>query len=110
MTDLTYLTELAKRATPGPWFVSDQKRVGYTVAKIASAAAVKSDVPDNGDPFADADFIAAANPQAILWLIAEVERLRSALLDVRDAFSNADAECFAATIGAINAALEGGGR
>lgn len=42
-------------------------------------------------------------------LIAEVERLRGALLEVREAFANADAECFAATIGAIDAALEGGG-
>lgn len=43
-------------------------------------------------------------------LKAENEALRSALLEVRDAFSNADAKCFAATIGAIDAALEGGGR
>lgn len=43
-------------------------------------------------------------------LIAENEQLRGALIEVRDSFAKVDAECFAATIWAIDAAMSKGGQ
>lgn len=75
MTDTNKLKELAERATPTGW-THDADR--YVVAQ--------SDQVNDGwniclcegpDSKKNRDFIAAANPQAILGLIAEVERLES---------------------------------
>lgn len=61
MTDTNKLKELAERAHPdAEWFI-----------------ARNLDHPNIDKPAAS--FIAAANPKAILGLIAEVERLRSAI-------------------------------
>ena len=51
------------------------------------------------------EWIAVANPQAILGLISEIERLRNALNMIRNHTS-----VTANQIGMIDAALEGGGR
>ncbi|MFU2841873.1 hypothetical protein ACM7N6_28840 [Pseudomonas aeruginosa] len=72
MTDINKLKELAVRAlpfAPGEWFVEsgiDQVRdcANDFVCETGEDEPIK------------ASFIAAANPQAILKLIAEVERLR----------------------------------
>ncbi|HEJ2268215.1 TPA: hypothetical protein SLW25_001540 [Pseudomonas aeruginosa] len=82
MTDTNKLKELAERATPTGW-THDADR--YVVAQ--------SDQVNDGwniclcegpDSKKNRDFIAAANPQAILGLIAEVERLASALQEAGD--------------------------
>ena len=83
--DLTKLKELAKRATPGPWtlyvpenYQGPEELPGYGVECVEGRAIIWGALePETGCQFdRDAEFIAAANPQAILGLIAEVERLR----------------------------------
>ena len=68
MTDLTKLKELAERSTPGEWEM-DGWEVGPASEPNASIAKCSKRE--------DAAWIAAANPQAILGLISEVERLRA---------------------------------
>lgn len=83
MTDINRLKELAERAlpyAPGCWFVEngmDQVRDGEDgfVCETGEDEPVK------------AEFIAAANPQAILGLIDEVERLEAELSQCASALS-----------------------
>ncbi|WP_201720753.1 hypothetical protein [Pseudomonas aeruginosa] len=75
MTDINKLRELAVRAlpfAPGEWFVEN----GIDQVRDCANDFVCETGED--DPI-KASFIAAANPQAILKLIAEVERLRIGL-------------------------------
>ncbi|MGZ2875425.1 hypothetical protein AAEQ99_22125 [Pseudomonas aeruginosa] len=75
MTDINKLKELAVRAlpfAPGEWFVEN----GIDQVRDCANDFVCETGED--DPI-KASFIAAANPQAILKLIAEVERLRTRL-------------------------------
>ncbi|EPB7008681.1 TPA: hypothetical protein SHT49_002575 [Pseudomonas aeruginosa] len=75
MTDINKLKELAVRAlpfAPGEWFVEN----GIDQVRDCANDFVCETGED--DPI-KASFIAAANPQAILKLIAEVERLRIGL-------------------------------
>ncbi|HDZ3372121.1 hypothetical protein I5J06_00580 [Pseudomonas aeruginosa] len=72
MTDINKLKELAVRAlpfAPGEWFVEN----GIDQVRDCANDFVCETGED--DPI-KASFIAAANPQAILKLIAEVEHLR----------------------------------
>ncbi|HFT8622245.1 hypothetical protein [Pseudomonas aeruginosa] len=75
MTNINKLKELAVRAlpfAPGEWFVENG------IDQVRDCA--NDFVCETGeDEPIKASFIAAANPQAILGLIAEVERLRSRL-------------------------------
>ncbi|HCF9584614.1 TPA: hypothetical protein NI656_005492 [Pseudomonas aeruginosa] len=75
MTDINKLKELAVRAlpfAPGEWFVENG------IDQVRDCA--NDFVCETGeDEPIKASFIAAANPQAILNLIAEVERLRIGL-------------------------------
>ncbi|WP_277963879.1 ead/Ea22-like family protein [Pseudomonas sp. RIT-To-2] len=68
MTDYTELKRLAEAATPGPW----QTEQAYPIVQPAYPArgSIASALI-----WQDAHFIAAANPAAILALIAENERL-----------------------------------
>ncbi|GAB3484333.1 ead/Ea22-like family protein [Azotobacter salinestris] len=82
MADIENLKRLAEAATPGPWSVGDANRderdIGiHGVGEGSIVADVCVDVW--GDPDANADFIAAANPAAILELIAENEALKARL-------------------------------
>ncbi|MFK1287947.1 ead/Ea22-like family protein [Pseudomonas aeruginosa] len=88
MTDHAELRRLAKAATPGPWtlyvpedYQGPDELPGYGVECAEGRAIVWGALePETGCQFdRDAEFIAAANPQAILKLIAEVERLRIGL-------------------------------
>lgn len=93
MTDLTKLKELAERATPGPWVStesaeSEHERWVMTSDQQWSICATHSGAQGADCAQDNADFIAAANPQAILGLIAEVDRLRErlqALIHISDA-------------------------
>lgn len=80
MTNLTELKKLAEAATPGPWSAYDDSRstgrmeitaMGKTVARIYKS------VPAEDWP--NACFIAAANPQALLQMIAVMEQMAGAL-------------------------------
>ncbi|HEC0389240.1 TPA: hypothetical protein R1R58_006586 [Pseudomonas aeruginosa] len=75
MTDINKLRELAVRAlpfAPGEWFVEN----GIDQVRDCANDFVCETGED--DPI-KASFIAAANPKAILGLIAEVERLKAEL-------------------------------
>lgn len=88
MTDTNKLKELAERATPGPWQADQLAVTADTRTQVCCGQAYMECCGDpeiEGEEFDPvcsatseplADFIAAANPQAILGLIAEVERLR----------------------------------
>lgn len=79
MTDHTKLKELALAATPGPWINgndddSDSCLVGPHRDGIVSRPVVKLSSE------CDAEYIAAANPAAVLALIAEVEKWKQAAI------------------------------
>lgn len=85
MTDLTQLEALARAATPGEWHVWGDTditavHVESTVAGDTYTIAVAEGWNGNGK--ANAAYIAAANPAAILALI---ERVRVAEADATDA-------------------------
>ena len=86
--DLDQLEALAKAATPGPWTACDYgsydgKAEGWYVDTTADKADIAPDAGgiqpnhwDTGRGRRDMQFIAAANPEAVLALIAEVRALR----------------------------------
>lgn len=71
MSDHSELKRLAEAATPGPWVktIDGVMPVGEKFGIFGNAAAT------NGE--ANRKFIAAANPAAVLDLIAELENLRA---------------------------------
>ncbi|MCV0061493.1 ead/Ea22-like family protein [Pseudomonas aeruginosa] len=87
MTDLTKLKELAERATPGPWSCNRHWAiVGGPILEFTNGAAQQQIAMACGQSWMhdeelrnNAEWIAAANPAAVLELIAEVERLRTRL-------------------------------
>lgn len=70
MTDYTELKRLAEAATPGPWY----QHGGIMQVLSHDCETVCETFEDDGE-CPDAQFIAAANPAAVLALIAENERL-----------------------------------
>lgn len=87
MNDIQKLEELAKHATPGPWAVaSDWSRYAVYQKATPHKRVVCTGNQNNNDlwvnaPWSgcdsrDADFIAAANPAALLELTAELKSLR----------------------------------
>ncbi|MGT9674336.1 ead/Ea22-like family protein [Pseudomonas aeruginosa] len=87
MTDLTKLKELAERATPWPWSCNRHWAiVGGPILEFTNGAAQQQIAMACGQSWMhdeelrnNAEWIAAANPAAVLELIAEVERLRTRL-------------------------------
>nr|WP_058164264.1 ead/Ea22-like family protein [Pseudomonas aeruginosa] len=82
------MKELAERATPGPWSAAWEEGDDtawpnlFPVIQAGNGEVVIGNegfYTDLEQDKANATFCAAANPQAILGLIAEVERLRSRL-------------------------------
>lgn len=118
MTDLTKLKELAERASVGDWSyspcVADKHFLGQVWNGSGESLCIMDHMTEQAN--SDGEFIAAANPQAILGLIAEVERLRGTLLMVQNAMTgtlrNAHGieSLTTEAIAEIDAALEGGGR
>jgi hypothetical protein len=73
MSMTNQLEELAKRATPGPWHWDEDER-------DLLAQSLELVWGTDGDPeIADAEFIAAANPQMVLTLIERVKTAEAAL-------------------------------
>ena len=74
MTDLTTLRRLAEAATPGPWYLhtSDDTLVSSESGEIVQAQGEY--MIEYASMEADAAYIAAANPQAILALLDRLER------------------------------------
>lgn len=103
--DLAKLKALAEAATPGPWryrpdkyddwgYVrgpsDDEIDIGWTIAVVSAGRHVSVAEKDEHrrtetDPYGDnAQFIAAANPTAVLALIDRVEELERALKPFAD--------------------------
>ncbi|MGO2705614.1 MAG: ead/Ea22-like family protein [Pseudomonas helleri] len=74
MTDHSELKRLAEAATPGPWY----QHGGIMQVLSHDCETVCETFEDDGE-CPDAQFIAAANPAAVLALIAENERLKNRL-------------------------------
>ena len=88
--DLTKLREIAEAATPGPWesVVStySSEYGDYKGARIPGVAEEISDYYIGTVPplyVDDAAHIAAFDPPTALLLIDEIERLRTALIELR---------------------------
>jgi len=80
MTDLDELKALAEAATPGPWFLDAGGDTGvYTEARVSDTS---TDVAWSYRR-EDEKFIAAANPAAVLDLIARVERAEAERVDLQ---------------------------
>lgn len=86
MADYSELRRLSEAATPVPWAgehdVYSASGQGERICKMATAE--------------DSAFISAANPAAVLALIAENEKLRKALATIRDESSDLGACEYAA--------------
>lgn len=84
MTTHKNLRELALAATSGEWTYEPQpphpERVWRGIRIIADV------IGDSAETQANAAFIAAANPQAVIELLDEVESLRDALKTITDLF------------------------
>jgi hypothetical protein len=72
MTDYSELKRLAEEATPGPW-KAQHPNAGQRGSEVADASGLNQICADLGPTHAL--YIAAANPAAVLALIAENERL-----------------------------------
>ncbi|MFG8819797.1 ead/Ea22-like family protein [Pseudomonas aeruginosa] len=87
MTDHAELRRVAEAATPGPWSCNRHWAiVGGPILEFTNGAAQQQIAMACGQSWMrddelrnNAEFIAAANPQAILGLIDEVERLKAEL-------------------------------
>lgn len=77
MTDHSELKRLAEAATPGPWY----QHGGIMQVLSHDCETVCETFEDDGE-CPDAQFIAAANPAAVLALIAESERIESERADL----------------------------
>lgn len=92
-TDTKTLRELAEAATPGGWRIHDRSSTTVIGGKIGHAIAACGQHADNtrdGESLflelqGNAAFIAAANPETVIGLLDEVERLREALEHERNA-------------------------
>lgn len=83
MTDYTELKQLAEKASPGPWWIDSHGMTMMSMPGLkvvfnhpAEGAAVRNEETGNLSHWRndwDASYIAAANPAAILALIAENE-------------------------------------
>lgn len=85
------LKQLAEAATPGPWEVSGtgqqvlkEADVPYGNQRICETNSMASHYPGKTSCWANLSFIAAANPQAVLGLIARIEKLEAALTQMAD--------------------------
>lgn len=91
MTDkFAGLREALENATPGPWglLAVEDGSISHLVPVTPDRDSLLTVVHEDGIPFGcvyhdhDAAYIAAANPQAIAALLAEIDRLRSALSSI----------------------------
>ncbi|CAB5569850.1 ead/Ea22-like family protein [Pseudomonas aeruginosa] len=84
--DTNKLKELAERATPGPWVVDAQQsgaifniesESGDLCIAMSQENPASTRLEMNEQRRVNAEFIAAANPQAILALLDEIDRLKA---------------------------------
>lgn len=75
--DLDAIEKLAKEATPGPWR-SVPGVLSWVLVPLAGGVNGRVDLDMSNLP--NAEFVAAANPSAVLDLIAEIRRMRKQAL------------------------------
>ena len=111
MTDTKELRKLAEAATPGPWnYYDDSLSTGRIeiVALGKTVTRIYRSVPEEDG--ANAEFIAAANPQTVIALLDTIEAQAALLMQCRDTlvevmYSNCTdvaREKYMATIAALN--------
>lgn len=79
MIDVQKLRDLAERAVGGPW---NHSRVVSVDTALGTPIAITVPRQHDGEAAANGAYIAAANPQAVLALLDEVERLRDYLIQI----------------------------
>lgn len=88
MIDLNKLEELAKAATPGPW---EKSSLGCGIVGLKAANKQWAFASDDSDAnLRNAGFSAAANPAAVMELIALIRRQDAELADARGQVENLD--------------------
>ncbi|OPA56531.1 ead/Ea22-like family protein [Pseudomonas aeruginosa] len=99
--DTNKLKELAERATPGPWVVDAQQsgaifniesESGDLCIAMSQENPASTRLEMNEQRRVNAEFIAAANPQAILALLDEIDRLKAENEALRGALQAVQAE------------------
>lgn len=80
--DWRELRALAQKATPGEWRVVSGNWEFHERLVTRNNRLVVTAGGDDGDP--NLAYIAAASPTRVLALLAELDRLREALADIRD--------------------------
>ena len=87
MTDMEKLRTLAEAATPGPWVSGDPSFGNGNAQMIVSISdrAMGRDIqgPNLHPALFDVEFIAAANPAAVLGLLDQIDAAESKLAAVR---------------------------
>lgn len=84
MTELDRLLELALRATPGPWFWTDEDG-DFQMRCLSPGILVIDNTPGSGGPWGDeidqanAAYIAAASPDRVKALVMRLKRAEEAL-------------------------------
>jgi hypothetical protein len=77
--DLTELKRLAEAASKLPWYVAKKTRSSNFVVEADPSLKIVQTFGNSFGAENDAAFIAASNPQAVLSLIARVEKAEAAL-------------------------------
>lgn len=74
MTDYTELKRLAEAATPGPWY-----QHGGIMQVLNDGCETVCETFENDGDCPDAQFIAAANPTAVMALISDLDEARNGM-------------------------------
>ena len=73
--DTTKLSEMAQKATPGPWLL---RATSWNLYLVSAGREGHGSIVDTAySRRNDIDYIAAANPAAVLQLLDEIDRLRT---------------------------------
>lgn len=91
--DTKRLRELAEKATPGPWRSNPRTAKVYYLASGGDSADLSYILSEN--EASDAEFIAATDPQTVLALLDEIDRLRTGRdLSIERTRNSFTGECF----------------
>lgn len=107
------LEALARAATPGPWFDCDVLDApgGAIINKddrrVARLEPESDDFSDDERCMADAAYIASANPQAILAILAQLRAAQGVIEAARDFRKEYGHKSLAAAIAEYDAACQG---
>lgn len=86
--ETTKLRELANAATPGPWSKDIFDVCAWDVERVVAKTDGEFSPPAFNECQSNAAFIAAADPQAVIALLDEVDALKAKLVQVTAALSD----------------------